>query len=151
MIKITYNTLQERVEEAELGDARSDFVDSYTQLEQDVKKAPQNMQSIIQGAISNATSLITGVRGGHVAIKTDADGKPQEILIMDTADTATATKIWRWNVNGFGYSESGINGPYNTAITMDGQIVADFIATGTLNAAEVNVCLLYTSDAADEL
>lgn len=139
VIKITYNTLQERVDEAELGDSRSNFVDSYTQLEQDVKKAPQNMKSIIQGAISNATSLITGVRGGHVVIKTDADGKPQEILIMDTDDTATATKIWRWNVNGFGYSGHGINGPYDTAITMDGQIVADFIATGTLNAAEVNV------------
>lgn len=37
-------------------------------------------------------------------------------------------------MNGFAYSSSGINGTYGTAITMDGAIVADFIAAGILSA-----------------
>lgn len=59
---------------------------------------------------------------------------PTEILIMNTPDVNTSTKIWRWNMNGFAYSSKGINGPYGTAITMDGAIVADFITAGILSA-----------------
>ena len=38
-----------------------------------------------------------------------------------------------------GYSSTGYNGPYTTAITQDGAIVADFIAAGTLNCALLKV------------
>ena len=53
---------------------------------------------------------------------------------MDTPDKNTATKVWRMNVNGIGYSNTGYYGEYGTAITMEGQIVADFISVGILNA-----------------
>lgn len=45
-----------------------------------------------------------------------------EQLIMDTNNVNTARKVWRWNLNGLGYSSTGYNGTYKTAITMDGQI-----------------------------
>lgn len=127
VIKIVYDTLRERVTEATLGDAKSSFVDSYAQLEQKVSDIPQSIQSIILGQIDHATNLITGAKGGHVVIKLDNDKKPQEILIMDTENINTAVKVWRWNINGFGYSSNGINGPYETAITMDGHILGKFI------------------------
>lgn len=79
-------------------------------------------------AKDNATALITAATTGHVVTRKN------EILIMDTADKATAKKVWRWNLNGLGYSKTGYNGTYGTAITMNGAIVADFITTGTLNA-----------------
>ena len=72
-------------------------------------------------------------------MNTNADNRVFEILIMDTADITTATKVWRWNSGGLGYSSTGYAGTYTTAITQDGAIVADFITTGTLNAAEINV------------
>jgi len=56
---------------------------------------------------------------------------------MDTDDLNTAKKIWRWNLNGLGYSKNGINGPYETAITQDGKIVADFITTGTMSVDRI--------------
>ena len=37
-------------------------------------------------------------------------------------------------MEGLGFSSSGYNGPYETAITADGQIVADFITSGSLIA-----------------
>ena len=65
--------------------------------------------------------------GGYV-YKTNS-----ELYIMDTNDPKTAKKVWRWNINGLGYSSTGIEGRYETAITMDGSIVADFITTGKIN------------------
>lgn len=86
-------------------------------------------------AIKNSTSLITGNQGGHVVMKLDSNNKPQEILILaDSEDINTATKVWRWNASGLGYSSTGYNGDYGLAMTADGSIVADFITTGILNA-----------------
>lgn len=62
---------------------------------------------------------------------------PNEILIMDTPDKETATKVWRWNSGGFGYSNTGYDGEYGTAMTMDGAIVADFITAGVLRGLEI--------------
>lgn len=79
-------------------------------------------------ARDNATALINAQTTGHVVTRSE------EILIMDTADRNTARKVWRWNMNGLGYSKYGYSGPYSLAMTIDGSIVADFITTGTLNA-----------------
>lgn len=59
---------------------------------------------------------------------------PDEILIMDTPDIKTATKVWRWNKAGLGYSSNGYNGPYGLAMTQDGVVVADFVKVGVLQS-----------------
>lgn len=98
------------------------------QLSSTVNKQPTAWQK----AIETATALITGASGGYVVL--NPSEKPSELLIMNAPDINTATKIWRFNMNGFGYSSNGYNGPFPLAMTMDGAIVADFITTGTLNA-----------------
>lgn len=87
--------------------------------------------SILAQAKDNATQLITAATTGHVVLR------PDEVLIMDTGDTATAKRVWRWNSGGLGYSRDGYGGPYGLAMTMDGAIVADFVSTGTLSANRV--------------
>lgn len=144
--KITYNVLQERVEEAELGDAKSNFVDSYAKLEQRIENVPKDVKSIVSGEVGTATSLLTGAKGGHVVIKTDANKKPQEILIMDTEDSSTAVNVWRWNVNGFGHSGSGINGPYDTAITIDGKIIGKFIYALSIYGSQITAGAIKSVD-----
>ncbi|MGN0026816.1 MAG: phage tail spike protein, partial [Clostridium sp.] len=85
--------------------------------------------TILQRAKDSASSLIkSGLKNSHVIVREN------EILIMDTKDINTATKVWRWNNQGLGFSSTGYNGTYGTAITSDGKIVADFITTGILNA-----------------
>ena len=96
----------------------------------------------LEQAIINATNSITGNSGGYVELRdTNNDSKPDEILILDTEDVSTATKVWRWNKAGLGYAENAAgnayNGPYRTAITADGQINAEFITTGTLSAEHI--------------
>lgn len=93
---------------------------------------------IIKMSVEQATNVINGVKGGHVVINMDENGQPYELLILDTDDINTAKKVWRWNVNGLGYSSTGYNGSYGTAMTMDGAIVADRITTGTLSCDRLN-------------
>lgn len=90
------------------------------------------ISSVHQEAINTATDLIkTGVDGGYVKTSTS------EILIMDNPDKDKAKGVWRFNKNGLGYSKNGYNGTYGTAITMDGQIVADYVTTGTMSADRI--------------
>ena len=65
---------------------------------------------------------------------------------MNTPSAETATKIWRWNLSGLGYSSGGYSGPYRTAITQDGHIVADFIDTGTLTANIIKAGIMQSAN-----
>ncbi len=92
---------------------------------------------ILSQAVANATQLIQTATNGYVTTVMNADGTPKELLIMDTNNTETATKVWRWNINGLGYSGNGYKGPYTLAMTMDGCLVADFIKAGTMFADRI--------------
>lgn len=107
------------------------LIDNTTRINQ-ISTTVDKQPSVWQKAIETATALITGASGGYVVL--NPSEKPSELLIMNAPDINTATKIWRFNMNGFGYSSNGYNGPFPLAMTMDGAIVADFITTGTLNA-----------------
>ena len=102
-----------------------------SELSAELKKAVESIvpkSTMLQEAAKNATALITSAMGGYV-VKTN-----DELLIMDTDDIETAKRVWRWNINGLGYSSTGYKGEYKLAMTMDGKIVADFIAAGTMSA-----------------
>ena len=108
-----------------------------------VNNPTSTFQQIMQSAIANSTALITGNKGGYVVFHdSDGDGKPDEILIMNTPSIETATKVWRWNSGGLGYSKNGYNGNYGLAMTIDGSIVADFITTGSLTANIIKAGIL---------
>lgn len=89
-------------------------------------------------AIDNATEQIIGADGGYLRFMYDANGVLTELVIMDTDDIQTATKVWRFNQGGFGFSSNGYAGPYTTAITQDGQIVANFITAGYMSANRIS-------------
>lgn len=111
-----------------------------------LKNSVTKQKSDLMKAIDNATSLITGNKGGYVVFMKDANGQPTEILIMDTPDINTAKNVWRWNQEGFGHSSTGINGPYGTAITIDGAIVASYITSGILNGSLIKAGSIMSQD-----
>jgi phage minor structural protein len=125
VIKTIYNPLNDRIEQFEIGTFKPSITTEMNQLNFDVVNLPSSM---LDEAQANATQLITQAMGGYV-YKTNS-----ELYIMDNPDPNQAVKVWRWNINGLGYSSTGINGTYGIAMTMDGSIVADFITTGQLNA-----------------
>lgn len=137
VIKTVYNVLTEKYDKISLGDTTY----SLAKAVQQAIDAPtsEDMTSFIQASIDRATKLIQGGLGGHVVFNTNADGEPEEILIMDTDDIMTAVNVIRMNLNGIGFSHNGYNGPFTTAWTVDGHFVADFIDTGNLNAGLLKV------------
>ena len=132
-VKTVWNVLEERYTSTTFGDARTNICDTIASAQKQLQETPST--SFMAEAIAHATELITGNLGGYVILHdSDGNGEPDEILIMNTPDIATATQVWRWNKNGLGYATS-YAGPYNTiAITADGKINASTITTGTLNA-----------------
>lgn len=92
----------------------------------------EQIPNIKEEAIQKATELLTEFNGGYVV------KKEGELFISDNEDIDKAQHIWRWNINGLGYSSTGIEGTYGLAITMDGKIVADYITTGTMSAERIN-------------
>ncbi len=97
----------------------------------------QNIDKVIEQERKNVSDILNQATHGYVVL--DPNDGPERILIMDTNSVDSAKKIWKWDMNGLGYSKSGINGPWGVAITMNGQISADYILTGELDASLIKV------------
>lgn len=136
-VKTTWDVLRDRYTSCEFGDAKTNIADTIAANSEKIEQAVS--RPYMAEAVDRATQLITGNLGGNVVLHdSDGDGEPDEILIMNTADISTATKVWRWNKNGLGYSSNGYAGPYGLAMTSDGEIVADYIKTGTITSIAID-------------
>lgn len=126
VVKTVYNVLSDRIENFEIGTFKKTINSTITANTKATENI--NVSSILTDASNKATQLITSAMGGFI-YKTN-----EELFIMDTDNIATAQKVWRWNLNGLGYSSTGIQGPYDLAITMNGAINANFITAGKIQA-----------------
>lgn len=132
IVRVEYDVLAERYKSLEIGSTVSGLAGT---IADNMTSASEILGDHgLQQAIANATSWLTRTTGGNVVFKRGAHGGISEIYIMDTENVETATKVWRINLGGFGFSSKGINGPYETAITQDGHVVAKFVDVGTLTA-----------------
>lgn len=130
VIKTKYDVLAGKYESIELGSEKANLVTSISVQEKKIEDKPSKTE--LQSALATTASLITGNSGGYVV--TYPVEQPQEILIMDSPSISTAQNVWRWNSGGLAFSSNGYAGPFMTAITADGKIVADFILAGTMSA-----------------
>lgn len=150
VIETVYDALAEKYSSITLGTAKSNFVNTVAEIKSTtdkIKKETDSFPLLMNTAIKNATSLISGQQGGFVVMHTDSvTGKPYELLILDNENLYDTRNVWRWNVSGLGFSKSGYNGPYETAITADGKIVADFITSGTLMANIIKAGVISSAD-----
>ena len=151
VIKTVYDVLRERYTSIDLGSPRANFADVIKQTVNETKDlrgqivlAKSDLTAAYEKAIADATAAITGNSGGYIRLNPAEN--PQELLIMNTPSAETATKIWRWNLSGLGYSSTGYSGSYKTAITQDGHIVADFIDTGTLTANIIKAGIMQSAN-----
>ena len=96
--------------------------------------------SIIKEAKENATHIMNMATTGYITITKDDYGS-ETLYISNIRDYTKADKLWKWNMNGLGYSNDG-GKTFGLAITMDGSIVADYITTGVLNANVIRAGVL---------
>ena len=127
VVKTKYNVLSDTIESFEIGTIQKAITNTINFTQNEIEKI--NPTSILEEAKQSATNLINNALSGNIYI----DYQHGNLYIMDNPDPALAQKVWRWNLNGLGYSSTGINGTFGIAMTMDGSIVADYITTGYLN------------------
>ena len=96
--------------------------------------------SLLKEAKENATHIMNMATTGYITITKGENGS-EELIISNVRDYTKATKLWKWNMNGFGYSSDG-GKTFGLAMTMDGSIVADYITSGVLNADVIRAGVL---------
>ncbi|MDT2895513.1 phage tail tip lysozyme [Lactococcus lactis] len=135
MIEYTWYPTLAKYKSVVLGNDLEMYTSSIETQVNSVKKKLETKSNELINAVNNASQWITGNKGGYVLL--DPKDAPRRILIMDNPNSADAKKVWQWNVDGLGYSSTGINGKYGLAMTRDGAIVADFITAGVLSGIKI--------------
>ncbi|BDC77261.1 phage tail tip lysozyme [Enterococcus faecalis] len=131
MVEYTWFPTLGKFKNIVLGNDLSLYTSTVNNQTQELKQKIDNRTETLVQNVLNATAWITGNSGGHVVFRPEK--APSEILIMDKNKVATAKRVWRWNLNGLGYSSNGVNGPFELAMTSKGEIVADFIKVGIID------------------
>ncbi|WP_260313331.1 phage tail tip lysozyme, partial [Lactococcus lactis] len=135
MIEYTWYPTLAKYKSVVLGNDLEMYTSSIETQVNSVNKKIETKSDELINAVNNASQWITGNKGGYVLL--DPKDAPRRILIMDKPNAADAKKVWQWNVDGLGYSSTGINGKYGLAMTRDGAIVADFITAGVLSGIKI--------------
>lgn len=108
-------------------------------VRKEIKPIGDKLTSLEQAQL-HATELIANMLGGYAIQGEDA------FYIADNPDLELAQKVWKWGLGGFGYSSTGVEGPYTSAITADGTIVAMLIAANIITADMVKTGILSSED-----
>ena len=142
-IAYKYNCLTCNFDEITLGHYNKNFfsdvknaVNDVNNFKDTIQELPNQLNNILQQSKEYVTDFINGGFGGYVYYT------PNAIYILDNPDVNVAKNVAVFNMNGLGFSNNGINGTFETAITRDGHIVADFIDTGILTADIIKTGIL---------
>lgn len=141
VVKTEFDSLKEQYREVTIGRVKQNLADIIVGQNEVMDEKIDKTKSALERAIDSATDFITN-GGGYMRFIFDSSNNLTEIVSMDNPDISQATNVWRWNNGGFGFSSNGYSGPYTLAMTQDGQIVADFITTGNLNAARITTGII---------
>lgn len=87
----------------------------------------------LQTASDRARAILDSATDGAIQILYNADGVAYELRINNSQDPSTATKWWRYNAGGWGYTDDG-GQTYTVAATMDGTLYATLIKAGILSS-----------------
>lgn len=142
IISYEYDARAEKYTQLEFGN----FTKSLNNLMGDINASTQKiveensetLKITLVEELDEATSKIWGTLGNSYVIY-----EGDKILVVDTLPKETATNVIMINSGGIGFSNSGINGTFNSAWTIDGQLnvqafsavngfTSDLIKGGTL-------------------
>ena len=111
--------------------------DQVSSADRTLSQMNQDNTDRFMAIVKNQTNLITGGAGGNMQYGFNDAGLPSELYFMDNPDKELAKNILRINMNGIGFSSNGIDGPYETAWTLDGAFNANYITSGILQGIQI--------------
>ncbi|MCH5427606.1 phage tail tip lysozyme [Lactococcus lactis] len=129
--KVVYDGLLEQIESIKAGDPKFTFFEEQqNQFTEVMKKVPTKQYSSV--FTDYVTKIISGNDGGNVIWHPKE--RPTDLFFVNGTTLEDSKQVLRINKSGIGFSSNGWKGPFNTAWTLDGTFVADFIRAGTFNA-----------------
>lgn len=131
VLEYEYDLISKKIISLTFGNYSRDVKTKFENIKDTITQINQTLST--QGVvINNQTNLINSLnKNGYVYIDNN------EILILDTIPKENAKNVWRFGLGGIGFSSNGYEGPFEIAVTMDGQINANFITTGTLSVDRI--------------
>lgn len=136
--RIKYDVLNERYVEIDIGDVRSSLARTIEDQMDEMSYLPT--ADDVQNTVDRATGVLVEGDRGHMIINRSVDGYANEAFFMDSPNFMNARRVLRVNMNGIGFSSTGINGPYHQAWLLDGTL-----SLGGVNNAFGNLVILDSS------
>ena len=134
VISYVYDCIQGAYKELEFGNFKrtlNNFANSIVDKTQDIiDQNNQILQVTLSDELQEATNQIWGALGDSYVIY-----EGDKILVVDSLPKETATNVIMINNGGIGFSNTGINGPFRSAWTID----------NVFNAEQINV-INFTAD-----
>ena len=128
VISVQYDAIRKKYIKIEFGNFKKElknFSQSITaEANKHTDEAVKESQTLLQSELETATAKINNVLGNSYAIY-----EGDKILIVDTLPKESAVNVMKISSGGIGFSNSGINGTFTSAWTLD----------GTLNMQNINV------------
>lgn len=137
LIAYDYDCILERYSELEFGN----FEQKLSNLMEDINTATTEIVSeetnstiaYLTNELEQATSQIWGTLGSSYVIY-----EGDKILVVDTLPKENATNVIMINSGGIGFSNTGINGTFNSAWTIDNKLDMSQINVLNLTASMIN-------------
>lgn len=144
--KTIYDAILGKFVEFVMGYVKSNYITQIIKSEANMNEVV--LPSIVEQAAKESTEQVNyqieeqvnAALAGYVYKTKEA------LYVMDSSSLNGARKIYRWSKLGLTYSDKGMNGPYETVMSQEGEINADFIKSGTIDpkliGAGINASLI---------
>jgi phage minor structural protein len=134
VISVQYDAIRKKYTKIEFGNFKPELKNLSQSITAEANKhtdtAVKEAQTYLQTELEQATATINGVLGNSYVIN-----EGSQILVVDELPKENATNVMKISSGGIGFSNSGINGTFTSAWTLD----------GTLNMQNINVVNLTAS------
>ena len=134
VISVQYDAIRKKYIKIEFGNFKNELKNFSQTITDEANKHTDTVvketQTLLQTELDQATSQINGVLGNSYVIN-----EGSQILVVDSLPKENAKYVIRISNGGIGFSQSGINGTFTSAWTID----------GTLNMQNINVINLTAS------
>lgn len=134
VIAVQYDAIRKKYTKIEFGNFKNELKNLSQTITAEVNKHTDTVvkesQTFLQTELDKATAKINGVLGNSYVIN-----EGSQILVVDALPKESAVNVMKISSGGIGFSNSGVNGTFTSAWTLD----------GTLNMQNINVINLSAS------
>ena len=134
VIAIEYDAIRKKYTKIEFGNFRKElknFSQSITaEANKHTDEVAKETQALFQDELAEATAKINGVLGNSYVLN-----EGDKILVVDALPKENAVNVLKISVGGIGFSNSGINGTFRSAWTLDNKLNMENINVINLTAS----------------